>query len=70
MKSQTQTAAGHRGFYGVTEVLEKLPVSRATLYRRIKEGDFPRAVRISKNRVGWLKDAVDERLDKLARAAA
>jgi prophage regulatory protein len=69
MANKTQNTAAHRGFYSPKQVLEKYPVSRATLYRRIKDGEFPRAVRISKNRVGWLKDAVDEHLAKLASAA-
>jgi predicted DNA-binding transcriptional regulator AlpA len=50
---------GHRGFYSLEQVRERIPVSRATIYRLIREGKFPRGVRITRQRFGWPKDAVD-----------
>lgn len=61
---------GHRGFYSVDQLLSRLPVSKATLYRRIQTKEFPPAVKISRGRVGWPKDVIDAHFEKLARAAA
>lgn len=35
-----------------------LPLSRSTLWRKIRSGDFPRPVRISTNAVAWRADDI------------
>jgi prophage regulatory protein len=40
------------------EVLEIIPVSRATLHRMAKRGGFPRATYISANRRIWFADEI------------
>ena len=35
------------------EVLQKLGISNSTLWRMIRDGDFPKPVQISARRVGW-----------------
>ena len=41
--------------------------SRMTLYRRMKDGPFPKAVRIGGNRIAWRKDELLAWLDGLKR---
>ena len=41
------------------EVAEKVGVSRTTLYRWIKNGNFPTGKRFSEGSVRWLESAVD-----------
>ena len=40
-------------------VLERVPVSRTTLWRMERAGLFPRRIQVSTNRVGWLEADVD-----------
>jgi prophage regulatory protein len=40
-------------------VLDRTGLSRATLYRKIGEGTFPRQVRISVHGAGWYESAVN-----------
>ncbi|MGK6317943.1 helix-turn-helix transcriptional regulator [Sphingomonas sp. DT-204] len=40
-------------------VLDRTGLSRATLYRKIGEGTFPRQVRISIHGAGWYESAVN-----------
>ena len=44
----------------ITQVLERIPVSRQTLYSWVKRGQFPKQIPISGNRVGWDSEEVDE----------
>lgn len=51
----------------LTEVLELVPVSEATLYRMVKRGEFPRASKIGGQSFwpqakvrNWLRDKVQE----------
>ena len=41
------------------DVLKRTSLSRATLFRRERAGEFPKAVRISPNRVAYDSEAVD-----------
>ena len=41
------------------EVLRRTSLSRATLYRKERDGEFPKAVRLSANRVAYDVEAVD-----------
>jgi prophage regulatory protein len=40
-------------------VLQRLPVSRTTLWRLERSGLFPKRIQVSPNRVGWLEADVD-----------
>lgn len=44
-------------------VLAKVPWSRTTLWRRIKDGDFPPPIRISGGLNAWLESSVDAWID-------
>ncbi|RJF86108.1 helix-turn-helix transcriptional regulator [Sphingomonas cavernae] len=41
-------------------VLERTGLSRATLYRKIQHGSFPRQIAISTRCAGWRESAVNE----------
>lgn len=34
-------------------------LSRSTIYNRMKEGDFPKPIRLGPRAVGWLENEVD-----------
>ena len=44
----------------ITAVLERTGLSRATLYRKMKKGTFPRQLKIAERCVGWHESAVKE----------
>jgi prophage regulatory protein len=46
-------------------VLEKTSLSRATLFRKERAGEFPKAVQISANRVAYDSEAVDAWIKKI-----
>jgi prophage regulatory protein len=41
-------------------VLKQIPISSATLARRVVAGAFPRPVRIGKRRVAWVQSEVSD----------
>ena len=41
------------------EVIHRTGLSKATIYRMIKSGRFPPALRLGKRATGWRKDAID-----------
>ena len=41
------------------EVIHRCGVSRATIYRRMAEGDFPRPLRLGGSAVGWRESDID-----------
>lgn len=50
--------ANDPGIYSRRDVLALTTLSKATLWRRIAAGDFPKPVRLSPGRVGWPRAAV------------
>ena len=57
-------------FNRLDQVLERIPISRSTVYRLMKEGKFPKSVRITRQRLGWPKDKVDAHCEQLLKSAA
>ena len=53
-------AAGLRKMLTEEQVLDIVPVSRSTLWRMERGGQFPRSTYISKNRCCWFLDDVIE----------
>ena len=41
-------------------ILARTGLSRSTLYQRVKDGKFPKPVKISERAVGWLTSEVDD----------
>lgn len=46
-------------FVRLNTVLQRSGLSRATLYRKISEGTFPRQIRLASRAVGWRNDEID-----------
>ncbi|NOD78910.1 AlpA family transcriptional regulator [Ruegeria sp. HKCCD4332] len=49
----------------ITEVIERTGLSRASIYRLMKSGDFPKRVKLSVRMVGWREQDIQEWLDNL-----
>lgn len=47
------------------EVLHTTGIGRNTVYRRIKEGTFPKQVRIGPNSVGWRQSEISQWMSDL-----
>jgi prophage regulatory protein len=43
----------------IRSVMERTGLSRSTLYRKIRQGDFPKQIRISVRCIGWRESAVE-----------
>lgn len=50
-------------FLRLNTVLERTGLSRATLYRKIQTGTFPKQVRIAERCCGWRESAVTQWMD-------
>lgn len=59
-----------RPMLNVKQVLSKVPFSRATLYREMEAGRFPKAREIAPRRIAWFEDEVLEWQQALAEKAA
>jgi prophage regulatory protein len=57
---QTRTTTSGERVLSQQAVLDRVPVSRTTLWRMERAGGFPRRIQISANRIGWLEADVDE----------
>ena len=53
------TATPRKRVLSQQAVLDRVPVSRTTLWRMERAGLFPRRIQVSTNRVGWLEADVD-----------
>jgi prophage regulatory protein len=58
MATISASLAGSDGFADLKRVLEQTSLSRATLYREIAGGRFPRPHKLSLGSVGWLRSEV------------
>ncbi|HUD93485.1 helix-turn-helix transcriptional regulator [Sphingobium sp.] len=52
--------ASPNAFVRLPQVLKETGLSRATLYRKVQDGTFPRQVRIAQRCVGWRRAAIDQ----------
>jgi len=46
-------------FLRIREVVERTGLSRSSIYQKIKDGLFPKQVKISANASAWLESEVD-----------
>ena len=44
----------------IPDVVERTGLSQTTIWRRERDGEFPRRRRLGENSVGWLESEVDE----------
>ena len=50
-----------------SEVVEKTGLSRVTLWRLEKSGQFPKRVNLTEARVGWAEEEIDEWIESRPR---
>ena len=48
-----------RHILGIDEVVEMVRLSPSTIFRQIAAGTFPCPIRLSPNRIGWLKSEIE-----------
>ncbi len=53
----------------ISEVLDLTGLSRATIWRKEREGTFPQRVQLGENSVGWKSDEVIQWLENLPRGS-
>ncbi len=53
-------------FLRFAEVVELTGLSKATIYRQMKAGNFPKSIKLSERAVAWVRDDIDEWLRKRA----
>jgi prophage regulatory protein len=58
------------GFYTLREVIALTSLSGTTIWRAIREGEFPKSTKLTKGRVGFPKAAVDSWIAEKTAAAA
>lgn len=46
------------GFIRLTQLVKLIPFSRATVWRKVKAGDFPQPVKLSANITAWKAEDV------------
>ena len=56
---ETRTATSGQRVLSQHAVLDRVPVSRTTLWRMERAGLFPRRIQVSTNRVGWIEADVE-----------
>ncbi len=52
------------GILSQAQLLQRVPVSRATLYRMIRSGQFPLPVKLSSRQNSWAEPVVQAWLDE------
>ena len=52
------TAVPEKRVLSLKMVLNRVPISRTTLWRLERKGLFPQRIQISENRVGWIEEDV------------
>jgi prophage regulatory protein len=50
------------------QVIEKVALSKSTIYRGMGDGSFPRPLRLGSRMVRWLSDDIDNYLSHLSRS--
>lgn len=64
----TQPKAGIDPVIRKPQLLATVPLSYTTIQRKIKNGEFPKPIRLGANSVGWRLSEVQAWLDSLERA--
>jgi prophage regulatory protein len=63
-------AAKPKRLIALAEVIDRTSLSRTSLWRKVKNGEFPPPVRISAGRKAWLEDSVNAWIDARVAEAA
>lgn len=68
-KREGRPSAGGR-FLRIDDVIATTGLSRPTIYRLVRAGDFPRQYQLTRRCVGWWESDVDQWLTQRRREAA
>jgi len=49
------------------ELIEKIGLSRTTIWRMERQGNFPKRIHLSPRRVGWILEEVEEWIETRSR---
>lgn len=63
-QSNDGEAGKKRGFLRLPQVLEILPISKSTWWKGIREGRFPKPVKLSERTSAWLRADIDALCDQ------
>jgi prophage regulatory protein len=55
----TATVPAEQRVLSMKTVLDRVPISRTTLWRMVREGLFPPHIKLSANRIGWIEEDID-----------
>lgn len=50
--------------YRLPNLIEQIGLSRATIYKMVKAGTFPKPIKLGVRAVGWLETDIDEWLEQ------
>lgn len=53
-------SAKHQKLLRLSEVRDRVPYSRSTIYQLIAQGKFPKPISIGERAVAWLESEIDE----------
>lgn len=56
-------------FLKMSEVIARVGLNKATIYRMMKAGEFPRSIQISEIRVAWVESEVIDWMERKIAAA-
>ncbi len=65
-QSNEGEAGKKRGFMRLPQVLEILPISKSTWWKGIREGRFPKPVKLSERTSAWSRAEIDALCDQFA----
>lgn len=65
----TEATSKHSRILRQPAVTDRIGLSRTTIWRRIREGEFPVPVRLGKNAVGWLESDVENWIASLTKCS-
>ncbi len=67
LKQSNEGEVGRRrGFLRLPQVLEIIPISKSSWWKGIKEGRFPKPVKLSERTSAWLRTDIDALCDRFA----
>lgn len=64
--TQTNPAIPETGFLRLPQVLQLIPVSKSGWWLGIKDGRFPKGVKLGKNTTAWRAEDIRELISKLS----
>lgn len=56
----TEFTSGRSRLIRLPEVMDRIPLSRTSIYNRINDGTFPKPIKLGSKSVAWLESSIDE----------